>query len=187
MGTTVHRETRFGTQNPAVALFRVFLGAGPIKELWAHLRDGTQRIHRHVQAKTMKTSTIGNCMAHHESDGFRAAAAALRVLIAPSIDGGYVAQGIDIDFVASGDSAEAARDHFATAFSETVAAYLRRGKDLAGLFKTQVPAEVRQAYFAQPVGALFICAVSLNGDALPAGTHIPNTLSFLQAERPLAA
>lgn len=135
----------------------------------------------------MKNHPERSCMAHRESETQRAAAAALRVLIAPSIDGGFVAQGIDIDFTATGDTEELAREHFARAFSETITAYLRLGRDLAGLFKTAVPAEFRKAYFAQPAGAVFVCAVSVPVDGIAKDAHYPSTLSFLRAEHPLAA
>ena len=135
----------------------------------------------------MKTSQI-NCMTHVESDGRQAVAAEMHVLVFPGIDGGFVAQGIEIDYVASGQTEEEARDHFAEGFCRTVRSYLTKGRDLSGLFKTATPAEYRQAYFASEGGDVFKCVVGLRSvGELPKNAPVPDVLNFINGGRSLAA
>lgn len=119
------------------------------------------------------------CMAHVQKGNAHGVAAQLHVLITESIDGGFVAQGIEIDYAATGETEEAARDHFAKGFVATVRAYLRRGRDLSGLFKSEPPAEFRQAYFNSANQSVFQCALGHKGqDELPAG--VPQVLNFIR-------
>ena len=133
----------------------------------------------------MKTQ-LEQCMAHVEEAGSTTAAAALHVLISPSVDGGFVAQGIEIDFVASGRTEEETREHFARTFCLTISEYLKRGRDLRGLFKTPAPAEYRKEYFALAKDDMLVCAVQVKKD-FPAHMPIPETIGFISAPAPLAA
>lgn len=135
----------------------------------------------------MKTNkTPHPCIAHVAEGDSQAVATELHVLIMRSIDGGFVAQGIEIDYVATGESEEQVRDHFASGFTETILSYLRRGRDLAGLFKSATPAQYRHAYFASETQDVLRCAVRFQGNEIPAAAPIPEYLSFRRSHKLLA-
>jgi hypothetical protein len=135
----------------------------------------------------MKKTSIQDCVEHLEDGRHQAAAAALHVLISPSLDGGFVAQGIEIDFAASGASEEEAREHFAVTFCATVQEYLKRGCDLSGLFKSPVPAELRKEYFARAKGDVLICAVGISKSEVAEDSPIPENFGFISSSVPITS
>ena len=135
--------------------------------------------------KMKKTSSPHPCVAHVQDGDAQGVAAELHVLIVPSLDGGFIAQGIEIDYAASGATEEEVRDHFATGFCATVISYLKRGRDLSGLFKTDAPAEFRQAYFANEIQPVLRCAVGVKekGVRIPSSAPVPEFLNFVRPAR----
>ena len=95
----------------------------------------------------MKKHTA-NVMTHVEDgEGLHLVAAALRVLVYPRDDGGFAAQGLEIDYFATGESVDEVRENFTNGLMATVRAYVRRGRDLAALFrKGRTPADAWQAW-----------------------------------------
>lgn len=85
----------------------------------------------------------------HSADGSRhAIVAQLRVLIAPSVDGGYYAQGLEIDYVSTGKTIEEVKNNFTRGLLLTVESYIRRNRSLMALFsKSHTPPEAWQAWF----------------------------------------
>jgi hypothetical protein len=132
---------------------------------------------------TMKTKTPHPCMTHVQGDHGQAVAAELHVLIMPGEDGGFIAQGIEIDYVAAGATEEEVQDHFAKGFCATIVSYLKRGRDLSGLFKTDTPAQYRKAYFATDIQPVLRCAVGVReqGVQVPESAPIPAYLNFVRA------
>lgn len=131
----------------------------------------------------MKSST-SNCLKHlHSADG-QVVGAALNVLVLPSKDGGFVAQGIEIDYTASGSTEEAAREHFAQGFCSTIVSYLARGRAFDGLFKTSTPREYVQAYYSGKFRQVFACTVTeCKPDVVfPEGLPVPERINFMQVE-----
>lgn len=130
----------------------------------------------------MKKKAPHPCVAHVKNGSAQAVAAELHVLIVPGIDGGYVAQGIEIDYTASGASEDEVREHFAKGLCATIVSYLKRGRDLAGLFKASVPAEFRQAYFSNQIQPILRCAIGVeNTDVeIPESAPIPAFLNFVR-------
>lgn len=129
--------------------------------------------------KKLKNSSP--CLAHVQDGDRHGVAAELHVLVMPAAEGGFFAQGIEIDYVATGATEQEVRDHFANGFIATVLAYLKRGRDLKGLFKSVAPIEVRQAYFASKDRPVLRCAIAHKDDAsLP--DDVPHVLNFIQAE-----
>lgn len=124
-----------------------------------------------------KKQTPHPCLSHIEEKDIQAVGAELNVLIYQGLDGGFIAQGIEIDYVASGNTEEEVRDRFADGFCRTILAYLKRERPLDGLFKSQAPAEVRQAYFAGQERDIFRCEVGLKKQ-IPETAPVPRTLAF---------
>ncbi len=126
-------------------------------------------------------------MTHVANGESHAVAAELRVLVMPSADGGFFAQGLEVDYVATGATEAEARDRFALGFVATIQSYLRRGGDLTALFaKARTPPEYVQAYFAGAVKHVLRCAVS-EVEGLPEGAPMPKTFSFCSTDRPRTA
>lgn len=126
----------------------------------------------------------GVTMTHVASGENHAVAAELRVLVMPSVDGGFFAQGLEVDYVASGTTEEEARDRFARGFVATIQSYLRRGRDLGALFaKARTPPEYVQAYFQGATKHVLRCSVT-EVQGLPADAAIPRTLNFCSIDRP---
>lgn len=119
-------------------------------------------------------------LAHH-SDGKRhIAAAALHVLVMPSADGGYFAQGLQIDYVATGATEDEARKRFETGFVETVKAYLKRGLDLGALYdRSRTPKECWQAYYKAAQQPVFGCVVKI--DLGEDAADLPRSINFIPA------
>jgi hypothetical protein len=128
------------------------------------------------------------CVAHVQTGTAQAVAAALHVLIVPGIDGGYIAQGIEIDYAASGATEDEVREHFAKGFCSTIVSYLRRGRDLNGLFKTSVPGEFRRQYYGGDIQPVLTCAVGVRetGVHVPERAPIPEFLAFVKPARAAA-
>ena len=123
-------------------------------------------------------------MTHLASGENHTVAAELRVLVMPSVDGGFFAQGLEVDYVATGATEEDARNRFARGFVATIQSYLRRGRDLGSLFaKARTPPEYIQAYFQSATKHVLRCAVT-EVPGLPPDVAIPRTLSFCSADRP---
>ena len=123
-------------------------------------------------------------VAHHHADDGDTVTAALNVLVCPAEEGGFIAQGIEIDYLATGATEELAREHFAEGFSLTVASYLKRKRPLDGLFKTRTPAEFIKQYFAAPTQPVFVCLIEQK--QMPKTTGIPQKLAFHRAGCALA-
>jgi hypothetical protein len=128
-------------------------------------------------------------MTHVASGESHAVGAELHVLVMPSCDGGYFAQGLEIDYTATGATEAEARDRFARGFTATIQSYLRLGRDLGALFsKARTPPEYVQAYYASARRHVLHCmviAVDVPDDTQrPAA--IPRQFSFCSAERPQA-
>ena len=125
-------------------------------------------------------------MAHIQDGDVHGVATELHVLIMPASEGGYVAQGIEIDYTATGVTEEDVREHFAKGFIATIRSYLHRRRELKGLFKTKTPAHFVEAYYASKDRPVFRCAI---GQSLPEAEAraMPNILMFIQAVDQAAA
>ncbi len=127
-------------------------------------------------------------MTHAASGGNHAVEAELRVLVMPSADGGFFAQGLEVDYVATGATEREARERFAHGFTATIQSYLRRGRDLGALFsKARTPPEYEQAYFAGARKHVLHCVVVEGVGNLPADAQVPRRLSFCSTDRPQVA
>ncbi len=132
-------------------------------------------------------STVRPFLAHAVSTERQFVAADLRVLIAPGAGGGFVAQGIEIDYVATGATEEEARERFADGFIATIRSYLRRNRPLSGLFKSAAPAEAREAYFDQETKPMFWCEITEDFGPATQGAPIPRSISFVRHPNALRA
>jgi len=144
---------------------------------------------RYPPAKEIQVRSrhISPNLAHVEDGQLHAVAACLHVLLVPSEDGGYYAQGIEIDYGASGATVEEAKQHFERGFVETLAAYVRRGIDLAKLYTASTtPDEYKEAYALARQQPVFECVV---GVKLPeqARDRVPNCLGFVLSPAAVAA
>jgi hypothetical protein len=120
-------------------------------------------------------------LSHADNGRDHAVLAELRVLVAPGVQGGFIAQGLDIDYVASGATEEDARARFANGFVATVRAFIRRNRSLDGLFKTQAPAEARAAYFSGTDQHVFRCVLTEQLEDIPAGFAMPRAFAFISS------
>lgn len=122
-------------------------------------------------------------ISHTRTEQGEEVAAALNVLVCPAEEGGYIAQGIEIDYLATGATEELAREHFAEGFAATLEAYLKRKRPLDGLFKSRTPAEYIKQYFSAPAQPVFVCLVSRSRELAEAvEPGIPQTLAFRTAD-----
>ena len=106
----------------------------------------------------------------HLNDGERhTVAAQLRVLICPA-EVGFVAQGLEIDYCATGATIEQVQERFADGLLRTAVAMVKRGRSLAGLMKTQTPLEAWEEYVKAESKHTLACAevFEYRGE-LPAG------------------
>lgn len=85
-------------------------------------------------------------MAHAQHGDSHIVAAQLRVLITQESCGNYVAQGLEIDYCATGHSVEEVQERFATGFLRTVESLIRTQRPLGALFKSRTPPETWQEY-----------------------------------------
>jgi len=130
----------------------------------------------------MKKRTI---LAHAQSGDLHAVEAELHVLITRSNDG-FVAQGLEIDYVATGSSEQEACDRFAEGFVKTVHAMCKRGRDLGALFsKSKTPAEAWTSYFSAANQHVLRCLSVHNLTDLlencPKDVRLPSTMRFAAA------
>lgn len=109
-------------------------------------------------------STDGKLVvAHHRSnDGKHTVAAQLRVLVCPAEEGGYVAQGLEIDYCSTGATVEDVQKRFATGFLMTVEALIKRGRPLSALFKSVTPPEIWQEYIDSAKEDQLICGTVID-------------------------
>ncbi|MEH6420981.1 hypothetical protein [Pseudomonas sp. CGJS7] len=126
-------------------------------------------------------------MAHVQVGDREAVAAELHVLLCEAADGGYLAQGIEIDYTATGATEEEAKDHFAKGFTRTVKAYLERNRALEGLFKSRTPAEYIAAYYEGTVRPELCCVVTHRRVEVPAHVPVPHVIAFLKQREQTAA
>lgn len=129
-------------------------------------------------------SSPPNCLKHLRAADRQVVGAALNVLVFPSADGGFVAQGIEIDYTATGATEEDAREHFAQGFCSTIVSYLKRGRPFDGLFKTSTPRQYVQAYFSGNFRQVFAFQVTeiKPGVVVPEGAPVPERINFMQVE-----
>ena len=78
---------------------------------------------------------------HGQRSGSHRVSAQLRVLVTSSVDSGFVAQGLEVDYLTAGATLEEVQQNFANGFLATAEANLRRGRDLTSLFKSSAPME----------------------------------------------
>lgn len=127
-------------------------------------------------------------MAHHVTDGgMHAVAAQLRVLILPADEGGFVAQGLEIDYLSTGTTVEEVRENFAHGLIRTIEAYLKRGRPLKALFaKGRTPPEAWELWLGGEGKDVLTCSavVDLN---LPNSTGFFNSIAFREAKAARAA
>lgn len=121
-------------------------------------------------------------IAHAQSGNNHAVAAQLRVLIVPAEEGGYVAQGLEIDYLATGDTVEEVRDNFAQGLLRTVEAYVRRGRSMTALFaKGKTPPEAWQLWLDGDGKDVLTCGTVVDLD-LPDGAPFFSSLAFREAK-----
>lgn len=117
---------------------------------------------------------------HEKRAGSHRVTAQLRVLVTPSINGGFVAQGLEVDYLATGATLDEVQQNFANGFLATAEAILRRGRDLTSLFKSRAPLEAWQQYIASGHTDTLTCETILNiQDRLPQGAPFA-ALAFCQ-------
>ncbi|MGN7917334.1 hypothetical protein [Lysobacter sp. 22409] len=119
-------------------------------------------------------------MAHVQNGVAEAVAAELHVLLCPAAEGGYLAQGVEVDYTATGRTEEEAKEHFAEGFTRTVLAYLKRSRSLDGLFRSRTPQEYVAQYYANAVQPELCCVVSRSRVDVPADTPVPHEITFLR-------
>ena len=121
----------------------------------------------------MKTTSYQN-VAHVSEGDLHAVAAMLRVLITPASAGGFVAQGLDIDYVATGDTVDEAQDHFARGLCMTIESLIRRNRPLSALFKSKTPPEAWQTFMDSETKDMLTCATVVNlRSKLPKNSSFP--------------
>lgn len=126
----------------------------------------------------------------HVHDGDRhAVAAALWVLITPADAGGYVAQGLQIDYVATADTLDEVKDRFAQGLLKTIESLIRRNRPLSALFKSKTPPEAWQAYMDSTRQDHLVCGTVVDlRQKLPAGSNFPfSALEYCESSEALHA
>lgn len=118
---------------------------------------------------------------HHQTDhGQHMVAAQLRVLITPAEEGGYVAQGLEIDYCSTGKTVDEVQNNFARGFILTIEALIKRERPLGALFKSQTPPEAWQEYIDSTRQDELICGTVVDlSQEMPANIGIPySALAF---------
>ena len=104
--------------------------------------------------------------------------AGLHVLLAPDGDGWH-AQGLQIDYAASGTTIEEVKDAFVRGFVGTIRANLKRFGSIDRLLRRQAPSSYFQQYYANPPGAVLACGTRLlDSEQVPLRLR---TISFAKA------
>lgn len=125
-------------------------------------------------------------LVHQRGKDHQAVAAQLRVLIVPADGGGFVAQGLEIDYLAAGATLAEVQTNFAEGLMRTVQAYLRRGRKLDALFrKGRTPPEAWQMWLDGERHDKLTCATVVPL-GVPADTAFFDQIAFRQAQ-PLVA
>ncbi len=126
------------------------------------------------------------CLFHIKKDVHHAVVAQLRVLICPADEGGYVAQGLEIDYCAAGATVEEVQERFAKGLLRTAESYVKRGRSLSGMMAAKTPADVWDEYLALQANDQheLTCATFVEYDpaSLPAGMPF-TSLAFCEAPR----
>ncbi|WP_313455260.1 type II toxin-antitoxin system HicB family antitoxin [Stenotrophomonas sp.] len=136
------------------------------------------------ETQSMATKRENAVVIRHQesSDGKHAVDAQLRVLILPSEDGGYVAQGLEIDYLTTGQTVEEVRENFAQGLLRTIEAYIKRNRPLDALFtKGKTPAEAWGLWLDSESKDVLTCGTVVALD-IPDDTKFFKTLSFREAE-----
>lgn len=113
-------------------------------------------------------------VAHRQlKDGKHLVAAQLRVLVCPADNGGFVAQGLEIDYCSTGATVEDVQERFATGFLMTVEALIKRNRPLSALFKSKTPPEIWQEYVDTAKEDQLIC-----GTVVDLSAQLPTSAPF---------
>lgn len=95
----------------------------------------------------MKKHNPKSCVAIVPHEDGSKAFAEIKVFVCPGQAGGYVAHGIDVDYVAAGPTADAARDRFIRGFQMTLECMLEDGHDVSTLFKSSTPPDIVASFW----------------------------------------
>lgn len=128
-------------------------------------------------------------LAHVEDGNVHAVATSLRVLISPADAGGFVAQGLEIDYVATGETVEEVQDHFARGLLRTIEGLIRRNRPLSALFKSRTPPEAWQAFMNSQGQDQLTCGVVVDlRPKLPERSQFPfDSLAYCRTAEPIHA
>lgn len=122
-------------------------------------------------------------IAHAQEGDGHLVAAQLRVLICKEPTGGYVAQGLDIDYCATGSTVEQVQERFVSGFVRTIETLLRKDRPLGALFKSKTPPDVWQSYMDSARQDELTCATFVDlSDRVPAGLPF-QSLAFCSPRR----
>lgn len=129
----------------------------------------------------MTTRKQKPCIAHAQQGDSHIVAAQLRVLICPDAEGGFVAQGLEVDYCATGATEEQVQERFAKGFLGTIESLLKRGRSLSALFKSQTPIDEWKKYIEGESRHKLACATVVDlSDVMPA--EVPfRSLAFCHA------
>lgn len=114
------------------------------------------------------------------------ARATLTVLVARSVDGGYYAQGVEFDYIATGATEDEAKTRFAQGLIATLKEYIESGLAVEGLFKSTPPPDVAQRYFASDDQPLLSCEIIAESE-VPDHRDFPRTIQFVRGPEALPA
>lgn len=132
-----------------------------------------------MATKRQSPAVIGH---QKSSDGKHAVDAQLRVLILPSEDGGYIAQGLEIDYLTTGQTLEEVKANFAYGLLLNIEAYIKRNRPLDALFaKGKTPAEAWGLWLESGNRDVLTCGTVVALD-IPKDTNFFRYLSFREAK-----
>lgn len=130
----------------------------------------------------MKRDNVPVIRHKKSGDGRHAVDASLRVVILPSEDGGYVAQGLEIDYLSTGRTVDEVRKNFADGLLRTIEAYLRRDRPLTALFaKGKTPPEAWNLWLQSDSHDVLTCGTVVEL-GIPEDTGFFTSLAFREAE-----
>lgn len=169
-------RTRLGSKIPwqfAAEILR------PVIRLALFVSKTTDSETKFMAMKREKAAVIRH---QKSSDGKHAVDAQLRVLILPSEDGGYIAQGLEIDYLTTGQTVEEVKANFAHGLLLTIEAYIKRNRPLDALFaKGKTPAEAWGLWLESENRDVLTCGTVVALD-IPKDTNFFKSLSFREAE-----
>lgn len=116
----------------------------------------------------------------HDGDDCAVVGARMRVLIEPAKEGGYVAQGLELDYVATGKTVEEVQQRFADGIVRTIRVLVSRGKSLSALFKSSAPRDAWDRYLSQETGDVFTCATVIDLPNVAESALPYRSIAFLQ-------